>query len=70
MVRFKINATEPSSWGLAGELGIDIDVASNWFVNAVVSYMDIDSKAKLDGVSLGTVAIDPWIVGLNIGARF
>jgi outer membrane protein len=64
------NLSLDSSWGLAGELGIDIDVAPNWFVNAVVSYMDIDSKAKLDGVSLGTVAIDPWIVGLNIGARF
>lgn len=59
-----------SSWGLAGEVGIDIDVAPNWFVNATVSYMDIDTKAKLDGVSLGTVAIDPWVVGLNVGTRF
>lgn len=59
-----------SSWGLAGELGIDIDVAPNWFVNATVMYMDIDSKLKLDGVGVGTVAIDPWVVGLNIGTRF
>ncbi|MDS4039845.1 MAG: OmpW family outer membrane protein [Candidatus Competibacter sp.] len=59
-----------SSWGVAGELGIDIDVAPNWFVNATVMYIDIDTKAKLDGVSLGTVAIDPWVVGLNIGTRF
>ena len=58
------------SWGLAGELGVDIDVAPNWFVNGVVSYMDIDTKAKLNGVSLGTVEIDPWVVGINIGTRF
>lgn len=59
-----------SSWGLAGELGVDIDVAPNWFVNAVVMYMDIDSKAKVNGAGIGTVEIDPWVVGLNIGTRF
>jgi len=58
------------SIGIAGQVGIDIDVAPNWFVNAEVSYMDIDSKAKLDGASLGTVEIDPWVVGLNVGTRF
>ncbi|MGB5065365.1 MAG: OmpW family outer membrane protein [Candidatus Competibacter sp.] len=58
------------SWGLAGELGVDIDVAPNWFMNGVVGYMDIDTKAKLNGASLGTVAIDPWVVGINIGTRF
>lgn len=59
-----------SSWGVAGELGVDIDVAPNWFVNAVVMYMDIDSKAKVNGAGIGTVEIDPWVVGLNIGTRF
>jgi len=59
-----------SSWGLAGELGVDVDVAPNWFVNAVVSYMDIDTKAKVNGAALGTVNIDPIVVGLNIGMRF
>ncbi|HRD65001.1 MAG TPA: OmpW family outer membrane protein [Candidatus Competibacter sp.] len=59
------------SWGLAGELGIDIDVAPNWFVNATVSYMDIDTKAKSNVLgTLGTVEIDPWVVGLNVGTRF
>ncbi len=58
------------SIGLAGQVGIDIDVAPNWFVNAEVSYMDIDTKAKVDGASIGTVEIDPWVVGLNVGMRF
>ena len=53
------------------ELGVDIDVAPNWFVNAVVSYMDIDTKAKSNVLgTLGTVNIDPIVVGLNIGMRF
>lgn len=60
-----------SSWGLAGELGVDIDIAPNWFMNAVISYMDIDTKAKSSALgTLGTVNIDPMVIGFNIGMRF
>ena len=58
------------SWGLAGQVGIDIDVAQNWFVNADIRYIAIDSKAKVNGDGIGTVNIDPWVVGLNVGTRF
>lgn len=59
------------SWGLAGEMGVDVDIAPNWFMNAVVSYMDIDTKAKSNVLgTLGTVNIDPWVVGFNVGTRF
>ena len=43
------------SWGLAAQVGMDFDVAPNWFLNVDVRYIDIDTKAKLDGVSIGTV---------------
>lgn len=60
-----------SSWGFAGQAGIDFDIAPNWFVNADLSYIDIDSKASVSGLgNLGTVAIDPWVLGLNVGMRF
>ena len=42
----------------------------DWFFNFDVRYIDIDTKAKLDGASLGTVEIDPWIFGAHIGYRF
>ena len=58
------------SWGLAAQAGMDFDVAPNWFLNVDVRYIDIDAKAKLDGVGIGTVEIDPWIVGFNVGTRF
>ncbi|MBK8182690.1 MAG: outer membrane beta-barrel protein [Candidatus Competibacteraceae bacterium] len=58
------------SWGLAGQVGVDIDVAPNWFVNFDVHYIDIDTKAKLNGQGIGTVEIDPWVVGINVGTRF
>jgi outer membrane protein len=59
-----------NSWGLAGQMGFDVMFNDNWFFNLDVRYIDIDTKAKLDGVSLGTVEIDPWIFGGHIGFRF
>ncbi len=59
-----------SSWGPAGELGVDVDIAPKWFLNATLAYMDIDSKAKVNGATLGTVNIDPWVFGFNVGTRF
>jgi outer membrane protein len=58
------------SWGVAGQFGIDIDVAPNWFVNADIRYISIESDAKLNGVGIGTVDINPWVVGLTVGTRF
>lgn len=58
------------SVGLAGQVGIDIQVAEQWFVNAEARYLDIDTDAKLDGASLGSVEIDPWAFGINVGYRF
>jgi outer membrane protein len=59
------------SWGLAGQLGIDIDVAPNWFVNAELRYINIESDARVSGLGkIGTVEINPWVLGLNVGTRF
>jgi outer membrane protein len=58
------------SWGVAGQLGIDIDVAPNWFVNADLRYINIESDATLNGEGIGAVEINPWVFGLNVGTRF
>ena len=58
------------SWGVAGQLGVDIDVAPNWFVNADLRYIDISTDATLNGVGIGTVDINPWVLGLTVGTRF
>jgi len=59
-----------NSWGLAGEIGADIKLSDQWFLNLSVRYMDIETKAKLDGESIGKVDISPWIYGGNVGFRF
>ncbi|MBT8039007.1 MAG: outer membrane beta-barrel protein [Xanthomonadales bacterium] len=58
------------SWGFAGEVGVDIMLGENWLVNASARYIDIESKARLDGESIGTVAIDPFVYSLTAGYRF
>jgi outer membrane protein len=59
-----------NSWGWAGELGVDFPVSEQWLINLSARYIDIDTDAKLDGASLGTVEIDPWVYGAHVGFRF
>ncbi len=58
------------SFGLAAQVGVDIDLNENWFVNVDARYFDIDTDADLNGTSIGTVEIDPWAVGLSVGMKF
>jgi outer membrane protein len=59
-----------TSFGAAAQLGADFDITDTWFLNADLRWLDIDTKAKLDGASLGNVAIDPLTFGISIGRRF
>jgi outer membrane protein len=59
-----------TSFGPAAQLGMDLDISENWFLNADLRWMDIDTGAKLDGASLGNVAIDPVTFGISVGRKF
>lgn len=59
-----------TSFGPAAQLGADIDISDKYFLNVDVRWLDIDTDATLDGTSLGTVAIDPFTVGLSFGRKF
>lgn len=59
-----------TSFGAAAQIGMDFDITDTWFLNADVRWIDIDTGAKLDGASLGDVAIDPLTFGLSVGRKF
>ena len=63
-----------SSWGLAAQLGVDYMLDNNWFINADIKYIKIDTTAKFNDTALGNVEvdvdIDPIVVGLGFGRRF
>lgn len=59
-----------NSWGLAAEVGADFMLGESMLLNVSARYIDIETKAKLDGDSLGDVAIDPMVYTLAIGFVF
>jgi outer membrane protein len=59
-----------NSWGLAAQVGVDVPIYDKWTVGADLRYIDIDSKATVNGAHIGTVNIDPLVFGVNLGYRF
>ena len=67
------NISLSSSWGVAGQLGVDIPFNEKWFFNLDAKYILMDTTATLN--SEGTIRtvdvdIDPLFIGLGIGRRF
>lgn len=58
------------SFGLAGQLGVHIQLDQGWFVNADVRYIDIDTDVNLNSSKIGTANIDPWVSTLGFGRAF
>jgi len=63
-----------SSFGFAVQAGVDIAINNDWFVNADVKYIDIDTEAHFDDTAAGRLRInsdiDPMVWGVGIGRRF
>lgn len=58
------------SFGLAAQIGVDIPLNADWLVGLDIRYIDIDSDASVNGEDVGTVEIDPYVFGINLGYRF
>jgi len=67
-----------SSWGWAAQVGVDIALNQDWFVNMDIKYLDIDTTARFKNIGAvggaGTAKInadiDPFVYGIGIGRRF
>lgn len=61
------------SIGLALQLGMDVAIDKDWFMNFDVKYIDMETDASISttaGKVKVNVDIDPWIYGIGIGRRF
>jgi len=58
------------SFGLAVEAGVDVDINKDWFFNASLWRMDIDTEANSSLLGKFDVAIDPWVLFVGVGRRF
>ena len=58
------------SWGLAAHVGLDFALNERSAIRVDARWIDIDSKAKLDGANIGTVNIDPLVYGAAYVMKF
>lgn len=62
------------SWGWAVQAGVDVAINEDWFVNADVKYIDIDTSGSFKGTKVGWAKVntnlDPVVFGVGIGRRF
>ena len=59
-----------NSFGLALQIGADIELAKNLYLNVDVKKVQIDTKVYSKGVQAGTFKVDPVLVGVGLGMRF
>ncbi len=70
----KANVDLDSSFGLAAQIGMDVGLNDDWFLNFDVKYIDMKTDASVSTAALGKlkidVDIDPIVYGIGIGKRF
>ncbi|SAK49071.1 OmpW family protein [Caballeronia catudaia] len=59
-----------SSFGPALQAGVDVQVAKNLFVNADLKKIWMRTSASANGADLGSLKIDPWVIGVGVGMKF
>lgn len=67
------NLSLDNSWGLAGNIGADYMINEDWFINASVWYIDIDTTATYSAGNTNystDVQIDPWVFMFSGGYKF
>jgi outer membrane protein len=62
-----------NSFGPALQVGTDFAVSKDWYLNLDIKKIWIQTDASADqlgGAKLGTLKIDPWVIGTGIGTKF
>lgn len=61
---------EKNSFGPSLQAGVDIEVAKNVFLNFDIKKTYIRTDLSSNGTNLGTIKVDPVLIGIGIGYRF
>ena len=56
--------------GPIATVGADFNITDRVFARADARYLKGDAEANVAGVPAGEVDLDPWVVGVGVGARF
>lgn len=62
------------TWGMVAQVGVDIDINKDWYVNIDAKYIQMNTHAevKVNGVKTADANFDlnPMVLGVGIGTRF
>lgn len=61
---------DKNSWGGALQVGMDIAVAKNGYINLDVKKIWIGTEVTAGGAHLTDLDLDPWVFGIGYGFRF
>ncbi len=66
---------DSTSFGLAAQAGVDINLENGWLLNADVKYVQISTDVKANTAAntwtkIDSLDIDPWVFGIGFGKKF
>ena len=59
-----------SSTGAAYQVGVDFPIDKHWSFNIDVKKLDLKTHVYVDGVSAGTLKLNPTLFGVGLGYRY
>lgn len=60
-----------NGFGYALQAGLDYNIDGNWYLNADVKKLWLNTDVKINGGAItADVDLDPWIVGVGVGYKF
>lgn len=59
-----------NSYGLALQVGVDIPVAKDLYLNLDIKKVQIGTDVLVGGAKAGEFKVNPWLVGVGLGWRF
>jgi len=62
--------TAKSSTGAAWQLGVDVPLSKSVYFNVDLKKTYIRTDVYASGSNLGTLTVDPWLLGVGVGWRF
>ena len=65
-----VSVNVDDSVGPAAQIGVDYAFNDKWLLNVDLRYIVIEGDVNVQGTKVGTVDINPWVYGINIGYRF
>jgi len=63
-------STDSSSVGLALQVGMDVKLADQWFLNVDLKKVKMGTDVEVNGNKVTHLDIDPWLLGVGVGYRF